>query len=292
MARTLKTLILVTLASVPLTSFTPAPLAQTTLYVNRTPNPFVFKADKLAFDTDTSCEEQSAIDAKQGLNALRQVYHDTLGYARAPEVRLKGRYFCSESAYEAYKQRLGASSVSGTGFFSPHHQEIVVMSRAPHQGRQTLMHEASHALLRSQKAAYSKWLNEGLAEYFEGASWDDHTGFKIQPQQVKDNRIKSLYRKGQLPALTAYLKLSDGQWQSMQSPVPVASTIAWSLVYFLMETPEHHGVIRALIADQQAGVSSLESVAQHYAGGVRQLEQDWHRFIQAQRRIHNWQGFA
>lgn len=292
MARTLKTLLLMTLASVPLTSFTPAPLAHTTLYVNRPDTAFVLKADTLAFDTDISCETQSAIDARQGLNALRQVYHDTLGYTQAPEVPLKGHYFCSEPAYEAYKRRLGASRVSGTGFFSPHHQEIVVMSHAPHQGRQTLMHEASHALLRSQEASYSKWLNEGLAEYFEGASWDDHAGFQIQPQQVKDDRVKSLYRKGKLPTLAAYLKLNDRQWQNLQSPVPVASTIAWSLIYFLMETPEHHEVIRALIADQQAGTSSLESVSQHYPGGLLQLEQDWHQFIVAQRRIHNWQGFA
>jgi hypothetical protein len=292
MARTFKTLLLGIIASVPLTSFTPAPLAQTTLYINRTPAPFVFKEDKLAFDTDASCQEQSAADAKQGLNALRQVYHDTLGYAEAPEVRLKGHYFCSESAYEAYKRRLGATSASGTGFFSPRYQEIVVMSHAPHQGRQTLMHEASHALLRSQKAVYSKWLNEGLAEYFEGASWDEHTGFQIQPQPLKDERVKALYRKGKLPTLAAYLKLSDSQWQGLQSPVPVGSTIAWSLVYYLMENPQYHGVIRTLIADQQQGRSSVESLSQHYPGGLPRLEQDWHRFILAQRRVHNWQGFA
>lgn len=292
MTRTFKTLLLGILALVPLTSFTPAPLAEITLYLNRTQAPFTFKDDKLALDTDASCQEQNAADAKRGLNALRQVYHDTLGYTRAPEVRLKGHYFCSASAYESYKQRLGAAAVSGTGFFSPRHQEIVVMSHVPRQGQQTLMHEASHALLRSQKAAYSKWLNEGLAEYFEGASWGDHTGFKVQPQPAKDNRVKALYRRGELPTLTAYLKLSDHEWQSLQSPAPVASTIAWSLVYYLMENPDHHGVIRALIADQQLGRSSIDSLSERYPGGLPQLERDWHRFILAQRRIHNWQGFA
>ena len=166
------------------------------------------------------------------------------------------------------------------------------MSHAPEQGRQTLMHEASHALLRSQQAAYSRWLNEGLAEYFEGARWDTHTGFQIQPQQVKDQRVKQLYRKGNLPSLGHYLSLSEGEWQSLQSPSPVGSTIAWSLVYFFMETPKHHGVIRTLIADQQSGRSSVESLSQHYPGGIPQLEQDWHTFLLAQRRIHNWQGFA
>lgn len=292
MTRTLKALLLGIFASVPLTSFTPAPLAQTTLYLKQSALPFVPTKNILALNTDVSCQKQRATDAKPELDALRQVYQNTLGYTYAPEVRLKGRYFCSATAYEAYKRQLGVNSTSNTGFFSPRHQEIVVMSHAPQQGRQTLMHEASHALLRSQQAVYSKWLNEGLAEYFEGGYWDAQTGFQIQPQQLKDQRLRLLYRKGKLPALAHYLKMNDGEWQSLQSPVPVGSSIAWSLVYYLMENPEYHHVIRTLIADQQAGRSSVESLSQHYPGGVQQLEQDWKAFLLAQRRIHNWQGFA
>ncbi len=281
-------------AWLPLSSFTPAQSPETVLYATSQP---LTQTDEsqLSLRTDVSCGEPSLSHLEHletELRALRNVYSQTLGYTQAHTVALKGNYFCSETAYKAYQRHLGVRNASNTGFFSLSHEEIVVMGHHPEQGRQTLMHEASHALLRSEKAAYSKWINEGLAEYFEGASWQSNKGFQVHPQTLKDTRVKALLNQGELPPLKAYLDLSNPDWQQLQSPRPVGSSIAWSLVYYLMENGQNHSILRQLLRDQQAGMSTPESLETHYPGGLAQLEKDWHRFIFAKRSIHNWQGFA
>lgn len=287
-------LLLGLVAWVPLSSFTPAQSPETVLYAASQPLAQTEEA-LLSLHTDVSCEAPSLSqlqDVETELRALRNVYHQTLGYTQAHTVELKGNYFCSEAAYKAYQRHLGVHNASKTGFFSLSHQEIVVMGHHPAQGRQTLMHEASHALLRSQTAPYSKWINEGLAEYFEGASWQNNKGFQVHPQDMKDARVKQMLNQRELPALQDYLSLSSRDWQKLQSPSPVGSSIAWSLVYYLMENSQNHPILRQLLQDQQAGVTTEESLEMHYPGGLKQLEQDWHRFILAKRSVHNWQGFA
>lgn len=294
MTRKLIPLMMGLIAWIPLSSFTPSTAPQTILYAPNATQHLTSQDTKLTLRTDTSCPnaQQTLTSASTELEALRNVYAQTLGYRHAAEVELKGYYFCSEAAYQAYKRKLGVPSTSRTGFFSLPHQEIVVMEHQPSQGRQTLMHEASHALLRSRQAPYSKWLNEGLAEYFEGATWQERQGFQVHPQKIKNDRIKSMLARQELPALKQYLSLSNAAWQKQQSPTPVSSTIAWSLVYYFMEDSARHPVLRQVIQDQQKGLSSVQSLSQHYPGGIEKLEKDWHQFIQAQRRVHNWQGFA
>ncbi len=273
-----------------MSSFTPVqPLPHRQL----SPENKVASGTRISLKAGAECAaQQKAIDnANRGINALRDVYKHTLGYSNAEEVHLEGRYFCSRQAYENYKRKLGSRSSSSTGFFSRYHREIVVMGARPEQGLQTLMHEASHALLRSRDANYSKWLNEGLAEYFEGASWDN-SRFTINPQRTKDRRMKQMLSQGKLPRLSTYLGLTNRQWTRLQKPAPVGSSVAWSLVYFLMENPQHHGLIRQVIRDERKGISAGTSLAKRYPGGVKALEREWHQFIRGRRQAHDWQRFA
>ncbi len=221
------------------------------------------------------------------LNAIRDVYQTKLGYAQAFEVPIKAHTFCSRSGFEAYKRQIGSRTSASTGFYSRSRQEIVVYHASEESTLQTLFHESSHALLRSQAARYPKWLNEGLAEYFEGAQAGSEP-LEIQPQHVKEQRIQSLYLAGRMPSLESYLNQGVREWNQMQKGQPVASSMAWSLVYFLMEESQRQDLVRGMIQEHQHGKSALVAVEQTYPGGVAQLERDWHQWLGQSRQAHRW----
>lgn len=233
--------------------------------------------------------QQSRLNAS--LYAIRDVYHSKLGYAGAFEVPIKAHTFCSRAGFEAYKRQIGSITSASTGFYSRSRQEIVVYHASEEGTLQTLFHEASHALLRSQEARYPKWLNEGLAEYFEGAQAGTQP-LEIQPQRVKEQRIQALLNAGQLPRLETYLNQGVREWNLMQKGQPVASSMAWSLVYFLMEESQRQDLVRGLIQKHQHGQNALEAVNQVYPGGVAQLEQDWQQWLSQSRQAHRWMPSA
>jgi hypothetical protein len=226
---------------------------------------------------------------QQGLSQIQSVYSDTLAPAKAAGKQpFTVQLFCSEPDYRAYGSATGADASSDTGYYSLERREMVVFSKyGLDQSLQTIYHEASHALLRSQPGPYPKWLNEGLAEYFEGG--EPVTGaMVVKPQPNKEGRIQRLTQSGRLPSLNGYLAQSNQEWQSANQPEPLSSTIGWSLVYFLMETPAGQEQVRQLVKLHRQDIDNREAINRVYPGGVAKLEQDWHSWIGKTRREHVW----
>lgn len=224
-----------------------------------------------------------------GLSEIQSVYAHTLGYAEKQEQPMKIQLFCSESDFHAYSMAAGlGSAISDTGFYSVETREMVIYNRyGLDDSLQTIYHEASHAILRSHPGPYPKWLNEGLAEYFEGGAPGDNS-LVIAPQTPKENRLQNMLKNGRLPSLQSYLSLSPIDWQLRNSPEPVSSTLGWSLVYFLMETPTGQEQVRKLISLHQQDISPIAAIEKVYPGGVLKLEQDWHAWLATPRQDHIW----
>lgn len=228
-----------------------------------------------------------------GLDEIQNVYATTFGYAEKQADPMKIQLFCSERDFHAYSLASGLDpAISDTGYYSVESHEMVIFNRyGLDDSLQTIYHEASHALLRSHPGPYPKWLNEGLAEYFEGGK-PGESQLIIEPQQMKERRIQAMIKADRLPSLTNYLSLSPLDWQRGNSPEPVSSTIGWSLVYFLMESPQGQNQVRELIALHQQNIEPLDALNRVYPGGVARLESDWHAWLAQPRQDHIWSKAA
>ncbi len=223
---------------------------------------------------------------QQGLSKIQNVYNQTLAQKKSANQPFTVQLFCSEQDYRAYSQSTGSDASSDTGYYSLERREMVIFSKyGLEQSLQTIYHEASHAMLRSQPGPYPKWLNEGLAEYFEGGVPSPDT-MVIAPQQNKENRIQRLMRSNQLPTLNNYLAQSNQTWQLANAPEPLSSTIGWSLVYFLMETPAGQQQISQLVSLHRQQIDNIQAINQVYPGGVAALEKNWHTWLQQSRKDH------
>lgn len=79
------------------------------------------------------------------------------------------RLFNTYDEYEDYYKRTHQGRSAPTAYFSPSLNALVLYNdEADITLRQTLFHESSHQFLRRYTNDAPKWLNEGLAEYFEG----------------------------------------------------------------------------------------------------------------------------
>ena len=162
---------------------------------------------------------------QEGLSEIQGVYAHTLGYSESPTQPLTVQLFCTEQAFRAYGQSTGNDTSSDTGYYSLQRREMVIYSKyGLDQSLQTIYHEASHALMRSVPAPYPKWLNEGLAEYFEGGE-PSPGALVVSPQQVKEERVQKMLKFNRLPSLQSYLSLRNQDCQMRNTPEPISSTL-------------------------------------------------------------------
>lgn len=101
---------------------------------------------------------------------LFKEFYDEVGLKKKNDNTLKIRLFATYDEYEEYYKR-GGAGLGGTplAYFSPSLNSIVMYSDEEDVAlRAVVFHEASHQYLNRYTYDAPKWINEGLAEYFEG----------------------------------------------------------------------------------------------------------------------------
>jgi len=98
-----------------------------------------------------------------------QAFYDELGLDKKSDNKVVARLFDTQAEFEQYYRRSTGEDDPPLAFFSPALNALVLYNdEANVTLRQTLFHECSHQFLNRYTAEAPKWLNEGLAEYFEG----------------------------------------------------------------------------------------------------------------------------
>jgi hypothetical protein len=167
------------------------------------------------------------------------------------------------------------------GYYSQREQQVVTWRQQhPSHLANTLLHEASHAILHSAFRRVPIWLSEGSATYFAypRGIQDDRDVGSLQYRWAK---LNVLLRAKQLPAPRAILNWTDEEWMR-QDPV-LTYTVAWSLFQLMMSTPQRQEGLQQYLREIQRlrrrEVDLAEVFAPHYTGGLVQLEKDWHGWI-------------
>ncbi|HEX8529379.1 MAG TPA: DUF1570 domain-containing protein [Cytophagales bacterium] len=184
----------------------------------------------------------------RGIGFMYKFYITKFDYAFPKDLTVKIRVYRDLDDYKAYTSQVASSPIaSHIGLYIHRLQEIVVW-QGPDSARftKTVFHETSHLLLRSQTHYCPRWLNEGLSEYFEEL---DLTGAApvVHSQPAKDKRMKKRLPEGHLPTLESYLTQTNRQWSREDNHSDAPRTLAWSLVYYLMDSPKGQLVIKDML---------------------------------------------
>ena len=167
------------------------------------------------------------------------------------------------------------------GYYSVRERQVITWrQRHPTHLANTLLHEASHAILHSAYRRVPIWLSEGSATYFAypRGIQDDRDVGNLQYRWAK---LNVLLRAKQLPAPRTVLNWSEEEWMGLDPGLTY--TVGWSLFQLLVSTPQRQEVLQQYLRELQRlrrrDIDLAEVFASLYPGGIAQLEKDWHGWI-------------
>lgn len=221
--------------------------------------------------------------------ALKQ-HRAAFGFDSNPNFRLRIRLFGSFAEYQQFvRANLSAPDLAhGTlnitnlaGFYSTATRELVTWSqRVPSDLANVVLHESSHAILDAHFHWLPLWLMEGCATYyaFPREIQDRHDVLSLEARWAL---LNSWLRETNLPPAGTFVNLDSAAWSRLD---PARSyTLSWSIFQFLMSSPSNRRVLQQFAWGIERGRGPNTDCAalldQFYPGGVRQLDQDWRRWI-------------
>lgn len=221
---------------------------------------------------------------------LQGIYNNIFDLHFSSDFVAKIRIFGDEKYFFGY-QRMASTTSSNSGFYTSKTKEAVTYWRKNTTAMLALvLHETSHALTHNVISSLPLWLDEGIAEYFESSLLGDDALIVIPPKE-KDRVIKQRLLWNSVMDLPSFVKISDQDWHNYENlPDNPARGLAWSIVYYLMETNLGRVVLKKTLhylnksGDQPR--ACFQALDLYYPGGVRQLEKDWHEWIPKERLLH------
>lgn len=251
-------------------------------FTTRTPSGSEFVLEVIPVEGTLSREAYASIQT--GVFLIHRILSERLGVEFPSRLDFKIRLFAAYKDYKDYQQKTGAGEYDW-GYYSGRDNEIVIpFYPTEAETLRVLLHETVHGLLRQSIVDLPRWINEGLAEYFEGAQLQDAIP-AVSADAGRDQYLQELLQKGEWMELRAYLEIG-GEWEEFnKATLSPPYAVAGSLVYFLMSKLEGQEVLRQFLKylKDHPGreQSSTETINLYYPGGIEQLERDWKNWLQA-----------
>lgn len=187
------------------------------------------------------------------LNTVFKVYSQIIGDDGLKKVRLNLAVFATRRSYEqAIKQR-GADPTHTDGMYFHATNSAYINYRNPQSAMRTAIHEAVHAINKAILGTTPRWLNEGLAEYFEYTKNSMQlVSIEPHPSWMSNKHIaQSVFTINWLIGL-------DDTWQTADATKLYASS--WAAIYFLMDSSKGKQFLTsAMLAEQKSPCSQLSA---------------------------------
>lgn len=246
-------------------------------------------------DFTLSAAGQARLD--RTLPAVHHLYRQLFGLDLRRTVEVNLHLFRDKPAFDAWvAARTGdPRSHPIAGIYLPETNEVAVWRRPNEEDVvATLIHEASHVIMGQLSPRAPAWLQEGMAEYFEGLEVGDD-GLQVVPLTRSHARIRDWIERGELISVRSYLGLSNREWRQMAhdaSSVPY--TLAWGLVYFGLSEPSGKRLLRELMQNLEKNQqwAGLDIIDARYPGGVTRLDYDFFRWAQGQPQTHRYESMT
>ncbi|HEX6882091.1 MAG TPA: tetratricopeptide repeat protein [Planctomycetota bacterium] len=171
-----------------------------------------------------------------------QAFYDELGLEKKSDNMLAARLFDTFEEFDSYYRRTVQDADPPLAYFSPSLNAIVLYNdEADVTLRQTLFHESSHQYLARYTADAPKWLNEGLAEYFEGWRMTPEGELVEKRPNLYDLKLLQDWLKGGKylapKILAGYTAQEFNDFKKLNPHLhPYLHYVtAWGMVYFSLE---------------------------------------------------------
>jgi hypothetical protein len=245
-----------------------------------------FSFEIVPVDHDLPAETRAQVQV--AVSKIHEIFESRLGLRFSSDPSFSIRIFKDREGFEAYGGPGLGHLVSG--YYSPERNEAVTWSQQGfEQMLEVITHEAGHALLHHRFDEVPRWLDEGLSEYVERIQVFGQA-VTVPPNPDWDAVVKAQVRDGSLMPLAEYVGLSTPGWLAHNLPENRAYARAWSLVYFMMSTPEGTQVLGRLLAalDRSGadGFTPAEVIGAHYPGGLAAFDIDWRAWVLGPKRAH------
>lgn len=107
------------------------------------------------------------------------------------------------------------------------------------------------------------------------------TGEQTYTFSTNDQHL-NLLRQSQLPSLRKHFSQSHAEWYNSNNS-KLNYAIDWSLYFYLMINSERRQFLKYML-DRLAtnycqSFDAITFINNHYSGGIRQLETDWHNWL-------------
>ena len=234
--------------------------------------------------------QQTEARINQAVGEALKQHRMAFGFESNPDFKVRVRLFGSFEEYQRFvRTNLHAPDLAqGTlnitnlaGFYSTATRELVTWSqRVPSDLANVVLHESSHAILDAHFHWLPLWLMEGCATYFAFPReiQDRHDVLSLEARWAL---LNYWLQETNLPPVGTFVNLDSAAWTRLD---PIRSyTLSWSIFQFLMNSPANRRVLQQFAWGIERGRGPKTDCAalldQLYPGGVKQLDQDWRRWI-------------
>jgi|TARA_B100001964_G_C14178724_1_gene575128 hypothetical protein len=190
------------------------------------------------------------------------------------DLEIKVKLFGDFDEYKKFQKENGSTASSNSGSYLGKIKTIIVYKKDG--WIRTIFHEVSHRILRSAYNKPPKWINEGLAEYFE---YIEVIGgeFEVTTQSHKRKRLVRWVSEDNID-LDDFFGWTNDEWRSRSNKKNefISSTLSWGVVYFMMQKDEN--LIKKMLKSLSEKNSSKTTINYNYPGGISDLSADINKF--------------
>lgn len=217
-------------------------------------------------------------------------FYDELGLEPRASNKVVIRLFARYEDYEAFYQRTTSGGDAPAAYFSPSLNGVVSYHDPDNPYlRQVLFHETSHQYMNRYTSHAPKWLNEGLAEYFEGWLLDPEGALlKKRPPFYDLLVVQDALKKDKYLGLRELVEMKPERfmefgthYDELDSYLHYAT--AWAMTWYFLEGPDEKD--RKQYLDYFRGLCEDGDTAKPFApadwDGWQALEKRWKEHVLA-----------
>ena len=177
----------------------------------------------------------------------------------------------SRKKFEAVRDAESAS-ITKTGFYSGRTKQCYIYEGDDYTN--VIVHEVSHLFMHYHNYyGVPNWINEGLAEFFEGLYVNDKNAVYVDQQTPRLRKLKEYISKGELD-LKKYFGPEMSSWANKQD-IEFKYDVGYGIIFFIIKT--HPEYIKQILASLNKGDSSFTALAGSY-GSFESFESRFRAF--------------
>ena len=177
-------------------------------------------------------------------------------------------------SYKRYQGVISKTSKSNSGFSSSILNAAIVYKKKDFI--YVINHEISHLILKENFSNRPKWLDEGLAEYFEYFDYKNNE-YQLRIQFHKIERVAKWLVENKVN-LKRFLKQTGESWNSNnKKPNFYSSSLSYSIILFLMEKEPQF--LKQILLELADGISIQKIINKNYDEGFEEFETKFKEYI-------------